>query len=253
MYIDPRLKIIALIIIAAIAVVFSLDPIAQNPDYHNFADQRRFLNIVHFYNVLSNVPLVVIGMMGIRQLMLHQASGGLEPLRLLYLTFFAGVFLTGSGSMYYHLEPNHHTLLWDRLPMTFAFTAFFSAIVGEYVSIWLARRLFAPLLIAGMGSVLYWYATELHGHGDLRAYALVQFLPLVLIPIILWQFESKVNGDKYRWGVVGAYAIAKLMEVFDAEVYGVFGLLSGHSLKHLVAAVGVLIFYWGLREQITSD
>lgn len=249
MYIDPRFKIMSVIIIVTIAAVFSLDPIAQDPDYHNFADQRRFVNIAHFYNMLSNLPLVAIGIMGVGRVALRQASGGLEQLRVLYLTFFAGVFLTGFGSTYYHLEPNNQTLLWDRLPMTIAFMAFFSVIIGESISVRLARRLFIPLLMAGIVSVIYWYVGELHGQGDLRAYALVQFLPLVLIPIILWQFGSKVNGGKYRWGVVAAYAIAKLMEVFDAEIYGVFGLLSGHSLKHLVAAVGVLIFYWGLQER----
>ncbi|MFU8790376.1 MAG: DUF6962 family protein [Methylobacter sp.] len=229
----------------AIVAVFSLDPIAQNPDYHNFADQRHLVNIAYFYNVLSNLPLIVIGMMGL----LRRPVGGLEALRRLYLTFFAGVFLTGLGSMYYHLEPNNQTLLWDRLPMTVAFMAFFCVIVGEYRSVRLARRLCAPLLIVGLVSVVYWYVTELHGQGDLRAYALVQFLPLVLIPVILWQSESTLNGDTYRWGVVGAYAIAKLMEVSDAEIYRVSGLLSGHSLKHLVAAGGVLVFYWGLRKR----
>ncbi|WP_050897703.1 hypothetical protein [Methylobacter tundripaludum] len=77
---------------------------------------------------------------------------------------------------------------------------------------------------------------------------LVQFLPVVLIPLILWLFDSTLNNDEYIWGVIGAYAASKLMELFDARLYSAFGLLSGHSLKHLAAALGMLIFYWALRR-----
>lgn len=246
---DKRLKIMLAVIIVAIIVVFSLDPIAQEPAYHNFADQRRIFSITNFFNVLSNLPFVIVGIMGIRLVVLGPTNGGLAALQPLYLTFFIGVFLTGFGSAYYHYQPGNQTLLWDRLPMTIAFMALFCAIVGEYISTQLAQKLFVPLLIAGIASVVYWYVTELNGHGDLRAYVLVQFLPVLLIPLILWLFDSKLNNDKYIWGVIGAYALSKLMELFDARLYDVLGLLSGHSLKHLAAAFGTLIFYWALRER----
>lgn len=237
------------IIVAAIIVMVSIDPIAQDPAYHNFADQRRIFSIANFYNVLSNLPFVIIGIMGIRLVALHKAAGGLAELQAMYLTFFIGVLLTGFGSAYYHYQPDNQTLVWDRLPMTIAFMALFSAIIGEYISTRLAWKLFVPLLILGIASVVYWHLTELNGHGDLRAYALVQFLPVLLIPLILWLFDSKLNNDKYIWGLIGAYAISKLMELFDAQLYSIVGLLSGHSLKHLAAAFGTLIFYWALQKR----
>lgn len=246
---DNRLKIILAIIVAAIIAILSIGPLAQQPDYHNFADQRRILNIANFFNVLSNVPFVVIGIIGMRLVALRQATGGLAELQALYLTFFAGVFLTGFGSAYYHSQPSNQTLLWDRLPMTIAFMALFSVIIGEYISTRLALKLFVPLLIAGIASVVYWHATELNGHGDLRAYVLVQFLPVLLIPLILWLFDSKLNNGKYIWGIIGAYGLSKLMELWDARLYTIFGLLSGHSLKHLTAAFGTLIFYWALQRR----
>jgi hypothetical protein len=246
---DNRLKIMLAIIIVAIIAIFSIDPIAQQSSYHDFADQRRMLGIANFFNVLSNLPFVIIGVMGMRLVALRQATGGLAELRPMYLTFFIGVLLTGFGSAYYHYQPGNQPLVWDRLPMTIAFMALFSAIVGEYISTQLARKLFAPLLIFGAASVIYWYVTELNGHGDLRAYVLVQFLPVLLIPLILWLFESKLNNGKYIWGIIGAYAASKLMELFDAGLYGAFGLISGHSLKHLTAAFGALIFYWALKER----
>lgn len=182
---DNSLKIILVIVIIAIIAVFSADPIAQDPGYHNFADQRVMIKIPNFYNVLSNIPFVIIGVMGMRLVLSGNASGGLVELKNVYLAFFAGVFLTAFGSAYYHYHPDNLTLLWDRLPMTIAFTALFIAIVGEYVSSRLALKLFVPLLLLGIISVIYWYITELNGNGDLRAYALVQFLPALLIPLIL--------------------------------------------------------------------
>ncbi len=246
---DNRLKIILAIIVAALIAAFSIDPIAQDPAYHHFADQRRLFNIDHFFNVLSNLPFVIIGIMGMRLVASDRASGGLAELRTIYLAFFVGVFLTGFGSAYYHHQPDNKTLLWDRLPMTIAFMALFSAIIGEYISARPARALFVPLLITGITSVIYWQVTELNGHGDLRPYALVQFLPIVLIPLMLCLFTSKLNNDKYIWGVIGAYAASKLMELFDAPLYSMIGLISGHSLKHLAAAFGALIFYRSLRRR----
>ena len=246
---DNRLKIIVVICIIAIIATFSINPIAQDTAYHNFADQRSMMNIPNFLNVLSNLPFIIIGLNGIRLVVSGRASGGLAELQSIYLAFFAGVFLTGFGSAYYHYHPANETLLWDRLPMTIAFMALFSAIAGEYISSRMALILFVPLLLSGIISVIYWYVTELHGNGDLRPYALVQFLPALLIPLILWLFNSKFNGDKYIWGILGAYAVSKLMEYFDASIYSQLGILSGHSLKHLTAAFGALIFYWALRER----
>ncbi|HEY1200213.1 MAG TPA: hypothetical protein VGE79_04485, partial [Niastella sp.] len=37
--------------------------------------------------------------------------------------------------------------------------------------------------------------------------------------------------------VVGWYVIAKVLEKFDVKIYALTGFLSGHSLKHLAAAV----------------
>jgi hypothetical protein len=249
---DNRLRIILAIVAVAIITILSVDPIAQPRDYHNFADQRGLLNIPNFCNVLSNLPFLIAGIMGMRLVGSGRASGGLAELQGVYLTFFAGVFLTGFGSAYYHYHPSNQTLLWDRLPMTIAFMAFFSAIVGEYISSGIALKLFVPLLISGIASVVYWYISELNGSGDLRAYILVQFLPVLLMPLILWLFNSRLNGDKYIFGIIGAYSASKLMELFDTRIYSALGMISGHSLKHLTAAFATFIFYWALQERKKS-
>ncbi|MEI7997588.1 MAG: ceramidase domain-containing protein [Methylococcaceae bacterium] len=246
---DYRLKIFVAIVVVTIIGVFSINPIAQDPGYHQFADQRGLINVPNFFDVISNLAFVIVGFMGMRLVGSGRATGGLPELQAVYLTFFVGVFLTGFGSAYYHFHPDNQTLLWDRLPMTIAFMALFSAVVGESISPRIALKLFIPLLAAGMASVVYWYVSELNGSGDLRPYLLVQFLPIVLIPLMLVLFNSRLDGNKYIWGIIGAYAVSKLMEHFDARIYSALGVVSGHSLKHLVAAFATFIFYLALRNR----
>jgi hypothetical protein len=249
MHHDYRIRILAAITLAAVIAIFNFSPIPQNLAYHRFADQRTMAGLANFWNVISNIPFLIIGLIGMRWVLGEPLPGGLAELRWMYCTFFAGVFLTGIGSSYYHLHPDNRTLVWDRLPMTIGFIALFGAIVGEYVSIRAARALFAPLLIIGLASVLYWHVTELNGRGDLRPYALVQILPMLLIPAILWLFESEQQGDAFYWGMIAAYALAKAAEFFDAGLYEFSGGVSGHTLKHLIAAAAPWIFYRALRHR----
>ncbi|MGZ8200776.1 MAG: ceramidase domain-containing protein, partial [Methylosarcina sp.] len=63
---DRRLTLILLLTVAAVIALFSVDPMAQDPNYHRFADQRTKYGVANFYNVISNLPFVVIGYMGMR-------------------------------------------------------------------------------------------------------------------------------------------------------------------------------------------
>lgn len=247
---DQRLKIIILLTVAAVAGLFStVDPISQDPAYHFFADRRAALGISNFLNVISNLPFVVIGGMGMRLVAAYKNKERLGKLTPLYFGFFAGVFLIGFGSGYYHYRPDNQTLVWDRLPMTIALMSFFSLLIGEYVSARRAVQLFVPLLALGFASVAYWHITELRCHGDLRLYALVQFLPVFLTPVILWLFTSTSLDRRAVWGLLGAFVAAKIAEHLDAEIYSLSGWVSGHTLKHLGMASGVWIVYCELRKR----
>jgi len=111
--------------------------------------------------------------------------------------------------------------------------AFFSAFLREHIPCDLMNHTLAPLLIAGLGSVGLWQLT-----GDLRAYALVQFLPFILLPFIYFLYPSSLPGTRFVWAVVAAYAGAKVFEHFDAAIYSATGF-GGHALKHIAAAIAV--------------
>lgn len=231
------------------AVVLFLPRIPQDPAYHRFADQRTLLGVPNFVNVVSNAGFALVGALGLGLLVRRGTSAGaplfIDPReRWSYLGFFAGAALTSVGSAYYHWAPDNARLVWDRLPMTLAFMSVFAAVVGERIRLGLGLWLLPPLLAAGIGSVTYWHLTERAGAGDLRPYILVQFYPMLVIPLLLALFPPRyTRGVDFVTGLA-LYASAKVLEALDRTILHWTGAVSGHALKHLVAA---LACYWILR------
>jgi len=87
-------------------------------------------------------------------------------------------------------------------------------------------------------SVLYWKfgATQ-----DLRMYILVQFYPILIIPILLFFFKNPQQKTAGYWFLLLAYVIAKFFEYFDAEIHHFLKIISGHSLKHIMVAFGLYV------------
>jgi hypothetical protein len=220
-------------------------PLAQDPAYHLFADQRTILGIPNFWNVASNLPFVIVGVWGFA-FVRRQVDG---PLRFAWLVFFTGIFLTAFGSGYYHLRPDNASLAWDRLTMSVGFMSFVAIVIGEYVSIDWAKRLVLPLVITGAASVLYWSHTEQLGIGDLRPYALVQFMPMVFVPVVIVVRRDRSDLGWYIAWMIAFYAMAKVLEFFDAGVFSVGELMSGHALKHIFAALGPAALLSGLMKR----
>jgi hypothetical protein len=223
-------------------------PIAQPAAYHAFADRRALLGLPHFCNVVSSLPFTLVGLAGLQLLRRGRAPGALPQLRGCYAAFFAGAAAIGLGSTAYHLAPDNASLVWDRLPMTVTFMAFFAIVLGEHASPRLARRALPALLLAGLGSVLYWAVSERLGASDLRPYVLVQFLPMLLIPLLLLLYPSRLTRVGLLWALLALYGAAKALEHFDAAVFKALGqLVSGHTLKHLLSALALACMVLALR------
>ncbi|NNC78059.1 MAG: alkaline phytoceramidase [Woeseiaceae bacterium] len=234
--------------ITLLVFLFALtSPIPQDPAYHVFADSRQLLSIANFWNVISNLPFLLAGAWGLS--ITVRLDQRYRETRAIYGVFFVGVALTAFGSAYYHLYPANLPLVWDRLPMTIAIAGIFAIAINEYHSPALARRLLVPLLVIGIASVIYWHITEIRNIGDLRPYAIVQFLPILAVLAMLVRRGFKSDMTPSLWYMVGFYVAAKVFEHFDAEIYSALAI-SGHTLKHVFAALGPAAVAAALRRRL---
>lgn len=237
---DLRIGILVATGAFLVVLAFVFQPFAQPAGYHDFADKRLCLGVPNFGNVITNLPFLVVGLLGIRWLI--QGAGrpaGREVIP--YWVFFGGVALVSVGSGYYHWAPDNARLFWDRLPMTIAFSALLAAFLADRVlkpgrDGWML--LLTVLLVAlGAAGALYWHMSEGLGRGDLRFYFLAQAVPMTLIPLSVILFEGRLTNGKYLIWILLLYGAAIVCEQFDWQIFqGSGGLASGHSIKHLFAA-----------------
>jgi hypothetical protein len=209
------------LMVASLAALPLLPPIPQDQSYHRFADVRAWWGIPNAWNVISNLPFIVIGAVGLARCRDNAAT----------ILIFLGILLTGFDSSYYHWSPNDGTLFWDRLPMALAFMAILASVVEERVNAKAGAVLLWPLLAIGVFSLLLW-----RWSGDLRLYGWVQFFPCLALPLMFLLLPPKYTGTHYWIAAATLYALAKVLEHFDSTIYSAGSFVSGHTLKHLAGA-----------------
>ena len=223
-----------------ILMVF-FEPIPQPLDYHQFADNRMLFDIANAGDVMSSLGLLIVGAGGLFLLAIPGITDKAfinNAEIVLFRIFFLGLCLTALGSGWYHLAPDNASLVWDRLAMTICFMSLLAIVIAERIRLALGVLLLAPLIIFGIFSVIWWIWTEQSGQGDLRWYLIVQFYPLITIAIMLILLPTPYSQSIYYWIMFILYALAKLAEFFDHEIFQLSGqLISGHNLKHLLATM----------------
>jgi hypothetical protein len=233
--------IVVLVAIPLAVLMLAVAPIPQDASYHALADTRAFLGIPNFANVVSNVAFLLVGVFGLRLCSRNRTGGA----ALSWNMFFLGAVAISVGSAYYHWAPGDSTLAWDRLPMTIVFMALFAALVSEHLRLEMEPVLLPVGLLVGIASVAWWRYTD-----DLRLYAWVQFAPLAIIVFLLIAYRGRYTHREYlAYGLV-AYALAKAAEAGDGTIYELTAhAISGHTLKHLLAAVSLLMVYLMLSRR----
>src|SRR5262245_24106059 len=248
---SARIGLVWALLGAALLAAVLARPIPQDPGYHRFADTRTVWGVPNAWNVLSNVAFVLVGALGLWTVWPSREDGPVRfesPVeRWPYVVFFGGFTLTGLGSAYYHLAPGNETLTWDRLPLAITLMGLFAATIVERISVKAGLVLLGPLVLIGIASVLWWSAGERRGEGDLRLYALVQFFPMLAVPLMALLFPSRYTRGADLVIVVVIYGLAKGFELLDARLFALGGVVSGHTCKHVAAA---LSGYWLWRMLI---
>jgi predicted membrane channel-forming protein YqfA (hemolysin III family) len=247
------LGILPLLAGLVVTICWIIPPIPQPQSYHLFADQRSFLGIPNFGDVVSNLPFAVIGIWGLVFLRRSRfnRSGGLHvdgreiwP----YLFFFGGLVLTAIGSTYYHLAPGNWRLVWDRLPLSMTLMSMVAAVIAERIHPRLGLWLLPILLLAAFASVLQWYWSETRDAGDLRFYVALQAFSVLVILLALF-FPARYTRGSDLGLVVGFYALAKGLELLDVPIFTELHCVSGHTLKHIAAAASGLVILRMLQKR----
>jgi hypothetical protein len=238
--------IMGLVLAVGLVALHIYGPVSQAESYHHFADTRTLLSIRNAWNTWSNLPFLVSGAAGL-WVLFSRPWPYAHWEKAAYCIFFLGVALTAGGSAYYHLEPTTERLFWDRLPMTLGFTSFYALWLGERLGLEWGRRLLAPLVLLGVVSMV-----QSRLSGDLRLYGIVQFFPVLTTPL-LFLAPGERSHSRYVVYVILWYIGAKLLETFDAPIFVLFGgVMSGHALKHVAAAMAAAALVLRVRR-LTAD
>jgi len=236
-----REMVVGLLAFGSFLSLLFIAPIPQDPAYHQFADLKTVWGIPNFLNVVTSLPLLVVGLLGSISGRIHQLT--IAPWS--WRTLFGAVTLVGLGSAYYHWAPSHWTLVWDRLPMAVGFMALFVALLSESVNPKLETILLLPMCLLAIFSVVHWHFTD-----DLRFYIWVQVSPLLGILILFLLFRGRLTHQAYLMAALGLYILAKVAEVEDQSIYLMTQQkFSGHSLKHLLSAWAVFLIYRMLNRR----
>ncbi len=227
-----RVWLLGVLVLGSLAAVMALPAIPQDPEYFHFADRREIAGIPNFWDVVTNAPFLVIGIAGIIWCARRERSES----RMAWLAMFAGIASVAPGSTYFHWNPTVDTQVWDRASLACGFMGFFLAVLGERIDPRWGRGWVLPAVTLGIGSVLIGYVFD-----DLRLYAWVQFMPMLVLPLVLLLYPSRFTHGWAMGGALGVYGVAKAAEMFDGAFFELTGgLLAGHAVKHLLGAVACL-------------
>ena len=245
-----RISLLALCaLLAPWLAAWVLPSFAQPQSFHSYADQRAWLGLPHAADVLSNLPFLAVGALGLHFVLHGWRTNNRDAFSdqraaWPYALLFVGVVLTALGSAWYHAQPNDSTLVWDRLPMALGFAGLVAGTLTDREPRWIWQWLFA-FAVVGAGTVLYWHVRE-----NLAPYLVMQvgFIAAALIATAF--IPSRYSHANRVYAAAGLYAVAAIFERLDHQVYALLGgWISGHTLKHFAACAAILVVYTMLRKR----
>jgi len=222
-----RLLIASILIFAVGTLLQFIWPLPQPASYHHFADERSIGLLRNAADVLSNVVILAAGLLNLRWVVRHAARRPPQFPGMLVVAL--GLIFTAYGSAYYHFAPSDATLVWDRLPMTIVFAGILGMLWTSVTEKRVGWVPLAILVIVSLGTIGYWLLFD-----SLWPYAELQFGGLAVI--VVMTLIRKVDAP-LAWGmVIGFYALAKVFETLDWQIWALTGhLFAGHALKHIAS------------------
>ena len=229
-----------------IMALFFHGAIPQWASYHSFADKRILCNVPNFLNAFSNTTFLVAGIFWLFKFNAakkHKQFSSKD--HFFYYTMAISLIFLFFGSFYYHFKPDDTRLVWDRLPIASFFSLLFLQIMFElkiFKNTQLNFNFSVIYWLVSCASVFIWYYS-----GDLRIYAFAQFYPLVSVLMLAIYFlflKEYRTYSKLFFTLILGYGLAKVFESLDYEtLIATHGLISGHTIKHIIAGITVLLYF----------
>lgn len=248
---DTQVRRQVWLIIATVAAFYgllrlSLGPLPQDPSYHLLADTRTCLGVIpRAGDVLTNLAIFAAGLFGLalrpRMTVAPEARTAVDVL-------IAASILTAFGSAYYHWAPANATLIWDRLPMAIVLMSLLVLVMADRVHPLFARHALWPFTALGVASVILWGVSEAMGQGDVLLYLIVRICTVAAIALLLILRQPRHTGTKWLVAALVSEIVMTTFERWDQEVFNqTGGIVSGHSMKHVMAGVALAFVFWWLR------
>ncbi|MEN9842198.1 MAG: hypothetical protein RLZZ612_27 [Pseudomonadota bacterium] len=235
---------ISLGLAAAVLLILAigLPPVVLPDHYHAFVDTRSCWGIPNAMDVLSNGAFAVVGVWGLRRLWhLWQASHAhpstIAQAPVLFgaaLMLSLGLCFTAVGSGIFHWQPTTAGLALDRMAMSVIFAGLLGMAVAQHISERAGLVTMAVMVsLAPLAAAVAWFS------GNASPWGVVQYGGMLLLLTLM--FASQGPSRLVLVKVLVLYGIAKGCEMADDTLWALtHGLVSGHTLKHLVAAIAVM-------------
>ena len=252
MTMNTRTLLLIGLTLLAVALALFLPAIPKTIAYHDFANKRTAYGIENFLDVTSNVAFALARGAGLLLVLRPRTSFASRP--------NTGPTWSSASACAHrrrlvllHLEPNNETLFWDRLPMTIAFMSLISAQIVDRIDVRTGLLALVPMLLIGIGTVVYWIVTERQGRGNVMPYVVLQAYVVIVLLKLTAMHPSRYTHGNAIYAVFAGYLLAKVFEHYDRQIFELTGVVSGHTLKHVVAGLaGVPVAYMLWRRRLAG-
>lgn len=115
----------------------------------------------------------------------------------------------------------------------------FGTLIAERVSIRAELARLVPLAASGTGTVLHWRFSQTRGAEKVLPYCAFQAGTIVAGVLVVRFFAPVYTREADLLRAATLYASAVLAEYFDPALFAIGGMISGHTLKHLLTAFAI--------------
>lgn len=221
--------------VGSLLILLLSERIGQPVGYHELADQRLLFTLSGTGDLISNIPFVVFGILGLVLIYFGKISFQTDYDKYLIHALLAVSILAGINSFVYHIKPNNTLIIFDRFTILFGISIFSSYVISFNRGVSSSLKCLIIFIIYGLMSLLYWSFTDLSGVDDIRFYGFFQTATVAMSVIVaLRSFRENF------WIVVGTglFVVSRPLELMDHEVFHWTGEnLSGHSMKHILISL----------------